>query len=125
MILSLFAITFIIFLFSSFFVAFQINGLNRAIINTPVSLIENCAFVSEDSQVLIDNEMVLEKLTYYYDNTIRQYVPNYEIEIFYYNNDDFSFCIDDFCSGIEVKVDAVLMYGYKFSRVMYYEVTKA
>lgn len=101
---------------------FSIQGLNRAIISTPISyLIESIQEVDGDAKFLVDKTE--ENLLAYYDKTLTKYVKDYDIEIYFYNTNDNSMCLTSYCDGLEIRVDATILLTYQYHRVMYYELT--
>lgn len=111
--------------FNTFLVAYQINGINRAIIFTPISLIEASSSVDTDKNIpYINQELLMNSLTHYYDCEIGRYTKDYAVYYYFYNNDKVSYCVQNNCSFVEVEIDAQLMNSYHYHRVMYYGVNK-
>ncbi len=112
---------FVIFAGGIFSLSFSIQGLKRSIINTPIELMYR-------SVELVDGEIKFEKnklnqiLLTYYNGILPRYSKEHNIELYYYNIDDESFCIEDYCSAIEITVNCKLIFDYDFTRTMYYEI---
>lgn len=123
MILILIAALIAILSTSMFLVIYQVNGINRAIISMPISILEPCVPVDHpEEKPVFDKEKVIEELTYYYNYMIPKYTTNYEVKYYFYNTENESFCVGEDCSAIEISVEAILMYDYHYKRVMYYEI---
>jgi hypothetical protein len=103
-----------------FSLSFSIQGLNRAIINTPIEMMyRTVAF--DNSEMKFEKEKFEENIMSYYDSTIVRYSKSYEVDFYYYELEDGSMCLSDYCSGVEITVNCKLMMDYTFRRVMYYE----
>ena len=103
---------------------FSIQGLNRAIIFTPIELMyksviaygEKPYFIREDFEDLVLS---------YYDKVLTRYTRHYEAEFYYYNPEDGSMCLLDTCDGVEITINCKLNATYYYHRVMYYEMSEA
>lgn len=110
--------------FGGFAVAYQVNGVNRAIICLPISILETSTSIDKLSQrPYLDKIKVTKNLTYYYDNTIKNYTSDYVVEFYFYNSSNNSYCTGKNCNAVEVTVNAKLMYNYNYQRVMFYKIT--
>lgn len=108
---------------SMFFVTFQVNGINRAVVSVPMSFLEVTVPVDDiRDHPYFDRNTVINNLTSYYDKTILKYTSNYDAEFYFYNSEDFSYCINEKCSAVEVTITANLMYEFHYKRVMFYEI---
>ena len=111
----------IVFAGGIFSLSFSVQGLKRAVINTPIELMYR-------SVELVDGEIMFEKsklnqiLFNYYNGVLPRYSKEHNVELYYYNIEDESFCIEDYCSAIEITVNCKLIFDYDFTRTMYYEI---
>ena len=128
MIILLVGLAFLILSFSSYALAYQINGLNRIVLTAPISIFESCITHDLTSltkpTVLFSKDLVLKKLQRYYSMELSKYTDDYSFEIYFYNKADDSMCINDECEAFEVTFDATLIYQYQYHRVQNYEVFK-
>lgn len=114
------AAVFAMFSFQFFTLNFSIQGLNRAIIYTPIELM--MMDVSSDGhKVSFTTDDIESHLVEYYDKTLSRYVKDYDISFYFYNRDDESICTSNYCDGVEITIDAKLMLTYNYHRVMFYE----
>ena len=100
MLILLVGLAFLTLSFSSYALAYQINGINRVVMCTPVSIFETSVFhnIGEDEhEILLSKRLVKSKL-----------------EKFYNVN----------CNSVEISSSAFLLYGYHYQRVVHYEVFK-
>lgn len=103
---------------------FSIQGLNRAIVYTPIELMYKSVialgdrphFVREDFEGLVLS---------YYQKSLTRYTKQYEVEFYYYNLEDQSMCLEDICDGVEITIDCKLNVTYNYHRVMYYEMKES
>ena len=103
-----------------FSLSFSVQGLNRAIINTPIEMMyRTVAF--NNSEMKFEKEKFEENIMSYYDSTIIRYSKEYEVDFYYYDLSDGSMCLSNYCSGVEISVNCKLIMDYTFKRVMYYE----
>ena len=99
---------------------YQIKGLNRAIISTPIELMYKSVLVYGETPS-IDREKFEDIVQSYYSNILPRYSSNYNIDFYYYYSNDGSLCISNKCDGVEITIDCKLNINYKYHRVMYYE----
>ena len=103
---------------------FSIQGLNRAILYTPIELMyksvivlgEKPQFIREDFEDLVLS---------YYQVVLPRYTKSYEVEFYYYNLEDESMCLTNTCDGVEITIDCKLNVTYNYHRVMFYEMKEA
>lgn len=120
-------LAFLILSFSSYALAFQINGINRAIVSTPVTIFESSVYHNvdeEEPRVLMSKKIVTEKLEKYYQKEISKFTDDFTYEIYFYNKENDSMCVEDNCNAVEITFDASLMYNYQYHRIIHYEVYK-
>ena len=99
---------------------YSIQGLNRAILYTPIELMYKG--VSSSSGIpLIDRDDFEYIVMSYYDHIIPRYSKSYEVTFYYYNSLDQSMCLTDNCDGVEITIDCKLNLTYEYHRVMFYE----
>lgn len=122
MIMAILAILILSFCLGAFAISYQINGINRAVMATPISIIEKCVVLNQGEEPKINKDQVSELLTYYYDNALSKYTENYWVDYYFYNVNDESYCINDNCSALDITVGAYLMYNYFYKRVMFYQI---
>ena len=103
-----------------FSLSFSIQGLNRAIINTPIELMYRT--VKFDGEELLFNISQLESdLLSYYDKALTRYTKTFDVDFYYYNFEDGSMCLYKTCNAVEITIECKLMMEYDYRRVMYYE----
>ena len=114
------AAIFAMFSFQFFSLNFSIQGLNRAIIYTPIELMM-MDVSNNDNKVRFTTNDIESHLIEYYDKTLTRYVKDYDITFYFYNREDESICTSNYCDGVEVTIDAKLLLTYNYHRVMFYE----
>lgn len=107
-----------------FYINFTIQGLNRAVISTPIELFYQDIDPSEKIAKWNVEEMET-TLNSYYDKTLSKYVKNYEVNYYFYDQYDKSMCVERYCTAVEISVDADVSVTYKYHRVMYYELYRS
>ena len=111
--------------FNFFMMSYQVNGVNRLVMNAPIALFETSLELLDinESNGPIFNKTVLENnLTSYFDYSLPHYTDDYEVSFYYYNLSDHSVCLDDKCRAVEVKVSAAFIFNYHYEKIMFYEV---
>ncbi len=104
-----------------FSLSFSLQGINRALVNTPIELMHSAVLFSEDN--IHFNKTKFENVVLkYYDSILPRYTKEYDIDFYYYNLLDGSMCIEDECSGVEITIDCKLNFVSNYSRTMYYEI---
>lgn len=127
MLILLVGLAFLIVAFSSYAFAYQINGINRVIELTPISLFEASVLYdvnSEEPNLIFDKNIIKERLRNYYSHELRKFSIEYECEIYFFNKIDESMCIEEECDAVEITFNATLIYNYQYKRILTYEVFK-
>ena len=122
MIVCLVAMSLLILSFGFFNLSFQVTGLNRLIIFTPVSIVEQAVHVEGDHTLYFDSSNVEEKFNTYYQGKIEPYCNDYEIDYYFYVQENHSYCIGQYCNAVEVEVNANLSFNYHYHRKICFEV---
>ena len=78
----------------------------------------------EEPRVLMSKKIVIEKLDKFYQFEISKITENFTYEIYFYNKENGSMCVEDNCNAVEVSFSASLMYNYQYHRTIHYEVYK-
>ena len=120
MILVFLSAILIVFSAQLFTLNFAIQGLNRAIITTPIELMYRTVKLDSEG-VKFSKDSFERELMKYYDSTLPRYSKEREIEFYYYNYEDESMCLEDYCNAVEITFNCKLTENYTFHRVMYYE----
>ena len=99
---------------------YSIQGLNRAIVYTPIELMyKGISSIGESPQISRnDFEYIVMS---YYDRILPRYTKEYDVYFYYYNPTDDSMCLEDTCDGVEITIDCKLNFTYQYHRVMFYE----
>ena len=127
MLILLVGLAFLILSFSSYALAFQINGINRVLVSTPLTIFETSVLHNVDEEtpnVLLAKNLVRQKLDKFYSYELSKFTDKYVYEIYFYNKEDESMCVEDSCNAVEVSFDASLIYNYQYHRVIHFEVFK-
>lgn len=128
MVILLVGLTFLILSFSSYGLAYQINGINRVIISTPISIFEASILHDldvDDQDVRFSKEILKDKTRKYYGFQISKYTDDYIVDFYFYNPDNESLCVDDDCYAVEISISANLMFNYEYERTLKYEIGKS
>jgi hypothetical protein len=120
-------LAFVVLSFSSFALAFQINGINRVVVATPITIFETSTLndLDNDEPLLqFSKELVNERLNKFYSFELSKFTSNFNYEIYFYNQWNGSMCVDDECDAVEIAFSATLLYGYQYHRTINFEVFK-
>lgn len=99
---------------------YSIQGLNRAILYTPIEIMYKGLITYGDKPLISRDEFEYIVLSYY-NNIIPRYSKNYTVDFYYYNLTDQSMCLTNFCEGVEITINCKLNLTYDYHRVMFYE----
>lgn len=121
MILAFFSAVLLIFSLQFFTLNFSIQGLNRAVIYTPIELFYP-EIIERNDKPVIEVSQFKSAMMRYYDRALSKYTDEYKVKFYYYNPEDGSMCFSKFCQAVEITVDAKLILNYEYHRVMYYEI---
>lgn len=124
MIICFVIIVAVLIMFSLFSVSINLISINRVIINTPKEIFESSIPLVMDEEFVpfFDKELLNDKLTSYYDNTLSKYCKKYELNLYFYNPNDGSFCLSDRCRAVEVTIEAEIYYISHYERTIFYEI---
>ena len=102
-----------------FTVTYRVNGINRTLYNLPIAIFETSIPLAQEQEIpdiYFDANILEEKLTSYFDNNIKKYCSKYEVEIYYYNQDDLSYCTSQKCDAVELTLTADLFINFNYNR---------
>lgn len=125
MLILLVGLAFLIVSFSSYTLAYQINGINRIVVSTPISIFESSILHDldeEDPEMLLNKMLVKEKLERYFTYELSKFTDDFYYDIYFYNKENGSMCMYDECNAVQVSVYAELAFNYSYERVLDYEV---
>ena len=103
---------------------YSIQGLNRAIVFTPIELMYKSVTMTNNSPQFNKEDFEAIVLSYY-SHIIPRYTNEYDVDFYYYNSVDESMCLIDTCDAVEITIDCKLNITYTYHRVMYYEMSEA
>ncbi|MFA7033007.1 MAG: hypothetical protein WC201_05555 [Bacilli bacterium] len=108
-----------------FTITSRLNTINRLVIATPISLFESSIpLVNQGDEIHLyfDKSLLESNLDSYYQQNISSYVHNFALSFYYYNQDDNSYCVDEYCDAVEVQFTAQVIFNFNYSRTMFYEI---
>ena len=117
---------FVVYLcFSFFMVSYQINGINRLVTSTPLSLFETAIVlynIDEETGPFFDKEILEDNLTSFFEYHLPRYTNQYDVSFYYYNLIDHSLNMSDEPRAVEVTVEAELVLSKHYQKTMFYEI---
>ena len=123
---AMFISFFVVFLsFNFFMVSYQINGVNRLFVSTPIALFETAIVlidVDENEGPYFDKYILEDNLTSYFDFHLPRYTSDYSVSFYYYNVEDHSLDIDLEARAVEVTLSANLVLSKHYQKTMFYEI---
>ena len=111
--------------FNFFMMSYQVNGLNRLVMNAPISLFETAIElmdINEDNGPIFNKETLENNLTSYFDFSLPHYTDEYEVNFYYYNPSDHLVCLNENAKAVEVSVSASFIFAYQYQKTMFYEI---
>lgn len=106
---------------------YRINGINRVMFNMPISIFEaSIPLVQNTSEPILyfDREYLLNELTSYVDKSIYKYTDRYSLDLYYYDQGDYSICRGDYCNAVEVTLNARITLFDDYSKTMRFYIHK-
>ena len=125
MVVIFIALFIIVCCFNFFMMSYQMNGINRLFFSVPIALIEssiNQYDIDENSGPYFVKEILENKLTSYFTNSLKNYVDDFTLDFYYYNPSDHSFCTSDTCNVFEVTLKTDLILSYHYEKTLFYEI---
>ena len=117
---------FVVFLSFNFFImSYQINGINRLVVGTPLSLFETAVVlldIDEEKGPYFDKEILEDNLTSFFDYHLPRYTNQYHISFYYYNISDHSLDMSDEPQAVEATIKAELVLSKHYQKTMFYEI---
>lgn len=127
MLILLVGLAFLITSFSTYAFTYQINGVNRVVVSTPITIFESSILhdvESEEPKLRFSRSLVKEKLEHYYNYELKKFSNKFNFDIYFYNKNDESMCVEEECDAVEIAFNAYLIFNYKFNRTIKYAVAK-
>lgn len=124
MIICFMVILLLILCMSMFTVTSSLNAINRIVLFTPKTIFESSIELVQDNDAFIpfyNKETLKKQLTSYYNNNLLKYCSDYEMKIYYFNDDD-SYCVEEKCPNVEVTVISRLVFNYEYSKTIQYQI---
>lgn len=106
--------------FYLFSLSYRIISVNRAFTNIPLSVIETSIPLvqnNNDFRPYFDKKKLVFNLTYYFENSIKPYSKSYKFQIYYYNQDNYTYCKSNYCSAFEITIDVKFDLFNKYHKV--------
>ena len=119
------ALFIIVFCFNFFMISYQMSGINRLVYGVPISIFEtsiNMLAINPDEGVTFNRSVLEKNLTSYFNYSMRNYVDDYDLDFYYYNPEDNSYCTSNNCSAVEVTVSTDLILSFHYERTLFYEI---
>lgn len=112
----------IIFMFSSY--SYNLTCLNNTITPLQNHLLEPCIplTIQEDEEPYFDQDMVINTYNTYFKNEASKYVKDYVINYYFYNTKDGGVCDIKNCQGVEINIEATLLFFHDYKKTIYYEI---
>ncbi len=110
-----------------FSVTYRINGINRTLLETPISLFEVAIPLIQDDEFIayFDKDELTKNLTYYYDNKLPKYSSDYTINYYFSKTGETSYCLGKMCNAIEIRIRAKIIFLTNYDKSMRFEVREA
>lgn len=111
--------------FNFFMMSYQINGINRLVLNTPLSLFEtaiNFYEINKDVGPYFIKEELEDNITYYFDFHMPKYVEEYDLHFYYYHIEDHSIDMSDQPRAVDVTISTTVTMYTHYEKTMFYEI---
>ena len=115
----LFSLTIAVLSLQFFTVTYRLNGVNRTLYNIPISIFETSIPLISDNDEFVayyHREVLNDQLTYYFETSLKKYVNHYTLDFYYFNQEDFSICLGEYCDAIEITLKADVLLNIKYQK---------
>ena len=112
--------------FYLFTITYRLNGINRSLYNIPISIFEtSIPILKYDDEIGLyyDKRDLERKLTYYFNNSISELCQSYTMDLYYYNQDDESICLSNYCNAVEITINAKVIFFTEYHRTARFYIT--
>ena len=106
---------------------YRINGINRVMLNIPISIFESAIPLVQDvdnPKMYFDKQYLMDELTSYMNNSIYRYTDHFSLDLYYYVQQDYSICRSEFCDAVEVTLNARITLFDDYSKTMRFYIHK-
>lgn len=111
--------------FQFFTITTRMNIVNRLVVGLPMSLFESSIPLvdeSENSTLFFDKEVLESNVQAYFQEYVAQYLKEFTLSYYYYNQADESYCTATQCDAVQVSVEARVILTFQYHRTMFYEI---
>lgn len=115
----------VILSFNFFMMSYQMNGINRLVLNVPLSLFEtaiNVYEINESSGPYFIKRDLENNITYYFDYHMSKYVDNYTLRFYYYHIEDHSIDMSSTPKAVDVTLRTTVAMYTPYEKTMFYEI---
>ena len=124
--IAIFISLFIVVLsFNFFMMSYQINGINRLVLNMPLSLFEtaiNVYNINESVGPYFNKSELQSNITYYFDYHMPKYVDSYTLSFYYYHIEDHSIDMTSQPKAVDVTIKTTVAMYTPYQKTMFYEI---
>lgn len=114
--------------FQTFFITERLNAINRIVVFTPKELFEASIpliqEINDEPIIHFDRTLLRNYLSTYYDSTLRPYTISYSFSLFFYNQEDGSYCKGLYCQAVKVNVNCEVTRLTDYQRSISYYIRK-
>lgn len=113
--------------YQTFTLSTNLNALNKAILDIPISYFEISVKLinSITGHIYFDQRKLMDHLDEYFLVEVGHIVNDYEVNYEFYYTSDKSICLNNQCDGVRVNLKARVIFNYNFDKTTYYEITEA
>lgn len=111
--------------FHCFTITYRLNGINRTLLEIPLSLFEVAiplVNINEEEGLYFDKDYLVDELTYYFDSKLPYFTDNYTINYYFSKTGEDSYCLDDQCTAIEINLVAEIVFFTEYNQTARYEI---
>lgn len=115
----------IILSFNFFMMSYQMNGINRLVLNAPLSLFEtaiNVYEINENDGPYFNKRELENNITYYFDYHMSKYVDSFTLRFYYYHVDDHSIDMSSTPRAVDVTLKTTVAMYAPYEKTMFYEI---
>lgn len=124
--IAVFISLFIVILSCNFFMmSYQMNGINRLVLNMPLSLFETAINVYDINDIdgpYFNKQELEQNITYYYDFHLSKYVDTFSLHFYYYHIEDHSIDMSNKPKAVDVTLSTTVAMYTPYEKTMFYEI---
>jgi len=109
-----------VFMLQFFSFGISMSKIDKALINIPISIFQ-ISIPLDKEEYYFDSNKLENDVNNYFKEALYPLIKDYSCSFYYYDTKDYLFCTSEICDGVEITLEAPILF-YTFKKTMYYEI---